>query len=42
MKRIFFAFGIAAVLSVAFSSCATYKRDCQGGRHTRLSNGVVI
>jgi hypothetical protein len=30
MKRIFFAFGIA------------YKRDCQGGRHTRLSNGVVI
>ncbi|MDB5253390.1 MAG: hypothetical protein JWP27_2559 [Flaviaesturariibacter sp.] len=42
MKRILLTFGLAAVLSTLVSSCATYKRDCQGGRHTRLSNGVVI
>lgn len=41
MKRTFFAIGLAAVLVVSFSSCAS-QRDCQGVRHTRLSNGVTI
>lgn len=42
MKRVFFLFGILAVMTVAFSSCAATKRDCQGNKKTRLSNGIWI
>lgn len=41
MKRIIFSIGIITVFIVSLSSCAS-QRDCQGVRHTRLSNGVTI
>jgi hypothetical protein len=42
MKRILFLFGALAVLMVTISSCATMKRDCQGGKHVRLKNGIYL
>lgn len=44
MKRILFLSGLLAVLMVSISSCATakMKRDCQGGKHYRQSNGIYL
>ena len=42
MKRMLFLFGSLAVLAISISSCAATKRDCQGHRKTRLSNGIYI
>jgi hypothetical protein len=32
---------LASILVASISSCAS-QRDCQGVRHTRLSNGVTL
>jgi Na+/proline symporter len=42
MKRMFFVFGLLAILMMSMSSCMTMKRDCQGKRHTRLPNGIYL
>lgn len=42
MKRMLFIFGSLAVLTLTISSCAATKRDCQGVKKTRLSNGIYI
>ncbi|HEX8316451.1 MAG TPA: hypothetical protein VF609_15725 [Flavisolibacter sp.] len=41
MKRTVISLGIITLLAFVLSSCAS-QRDCQGVRHTRLSNGVTI
>lgn len=41
MKRTVISLSIITVLVFLLSSCAS-QRDCQGGKHTRLSNGVTI
>ncbi|HYO21169.1 MAG TPA: hypothetical protein VER36_02115 [Flavisolibacter sp.] len=41
MKRTVISLSIVALLALLLSSCAS-QRDCQGVRHTRLSNGVTI
>ncbi|HUC81847.1 MAG TPA: hypothetical protein VMR70_13080 [Flavisolibacter sp.] len=41
MKRTVFLLGLVTLLALVFSSCAS-QRDCQGVRHTRLSNGVTL
>jgi hypothetical protein len=41
MKRTVFSLGIVALLALVLASCAS-QRDCQGVRHTRLSNGVTL
>jgi hypothetical protein len=43
MKKIFFAF--CALLVLSTTSCVagkSMKRDCQGGKHVKLKNGVWI
>jgi hypothetical protein len=42
MKKLIVFGLLASLLATTMSACATYKKDCQGGRHTRLANGVVI
>ena len=42
MKRMIFLLGVLAVLMVSISSCAATKRDCNGNKKTRLSNGIWI
>jgi hypothetical protein len=42
MKKLFVFFLAAVVLAFWLSSCAASKRDCQGRKHQRLSNGIVI
>jgi len=42
MKRVLLAFGLVAVFTVSMSSCVSMKRDCQGKKHTRLSNGIYL
>jgi hypothetical protein len=45
MKKFFFAICALAILSLSTSSCVagkSMKRDCQGGRHVKLKNGVWI
>ncbi|HVK97682.1 MAG TPA: hypothetical protein VM368_07690 [Flavisolibacter sp.] len=41
MKRAFIIIGLLAIITASFSSCTT-SRDCMGGKHTRLANGVTI
>jgi hypothetical protein len=31
-----------AIVTVSMSSCVSMKRDCQGKKHTRLSNGIYL
>lgn len=45
MKKFFFLLGAASILIVSVSSCAagrSMKRDCQGGKHVRLKNGIYL
>jgi hypothetical protein len=42
MKRVLLALGFIAVVTVSMSSCVSMKRDCQGKKHTRLSNGIYL
>ena len=45
MKKIFFSICALAIISFTVTSCAagkSMKRDCQGGRHVKLKNGVWI
>jgi hypothetical protein len=45
MKKIFFVVSALIILSVTTTSCVagkSMKRDCQGGRHVKLKNGVWI
>lgn len=41
MRKLLLAFGLFALATVSFSSCAS-NRDCNGVKHTTLSNGVRI
>jgi len=40
MKRVLLFLPVIAL--VAFSSCSSMKRDCQGRKHERLSNGIYL
>jgi hypothetical protein len=42
MKRFLLLTGALAVMMVTISSCASMKRDCQGNKHYRLSNGIYL
>ncbi|HEY0042341.1 MAG TPA: hypothetical protein VGB71_16830 [Flavisolibacter sp.] len=41
MKRTVISLSIVTLLALVMSSCAS-QRDCQGVKHTRLSNGVTL
>jgi hypothetical protein len=42
MKKLVICFTVVAFIAVAFSSCNTMKRDCQGNKHYRLKNGIYL
>jgi hypothetical protein len=45
MKKFLLSLCVAGVLAAGFSSCAlgrSMKRDCQGGKHVKLKNGIYI
>ncbi|WP_257739140.1 hypothetical protein [Flavisolibacter tropicus] len=42
MKRVLLLLGCLAIFTVGMSSCASMKRDCQGGKHKRLPNGIYL
>jgi hypothetical protein len=45
MKRIFFLAMAILTVIISITSCApgrSMKRDCQGGKHVRLKNGIYI
>jgi len=45
MKRFLVLLCFCGLLAVNFSACApgrSMKRDCQGGKHVKLKNGVWI
>jgi hypothetical protein len=45
MKRIFFLAMAILTIIISITSCApgrSMKRDCQGGKHVRLKNGIYI
>lgn len=42
MKRVVLLLGCLAVMTVSMTSCVSMKRDCQGGKHKRLPNGIYL
>lgn len=42
MKKLFLFLTSAIVAVFVLSSCASMKRDCRGGKHVRLSNGIYL
>ncbi|WP_262707877.1 MULTISPECIES: hypothetical protein [Chitinophagaceae] len=41
MRKLFLIFALI-VFASSLTSCVTMKRDCQGGRHVKLKNGIYI
>jgi len=42
MKRTIFVFALLAVLMGTISSCTSMRKDCNGKRHYRTSNGIYV
>ncbi|HJW17481.1 MAG TPA: hypothetical protein VJ499_10195 [Flavisolibacter sp.] len=42
MKRIFLLLSCWMMIMLAFPSCTSMKRDCQGNKHVRLKNGIYL
>jgi hypothetical protein len=42
MKKLLLCLAIGAFITIAFSSCASMKKDCQGNRHYKQKGGFYL
>lgn len=42
MKKLLLCLAVGAFIAVAFSSCASMKKDCQGNKHYKQKGGFYL